>query len=131
MRIDFRRAHAGVAEHLLDGEQVGTAFEQMCGKTVPESMRTDGFGDAVSFRQVLDNQENHLARQSRATAVEENGVGEFEFRSNMQPCAFNVLEQDFQAAVADGYEPFLAALANDAEEAIVSVNIADLQSDEF
>ena len=27
VRIDFRRAHAGVAEHLLDSKQVGAAFQ--------------------------------------------------------------------------------------------------------
>ena len=27
MRIDFRCADAGVAEHLLNGEQVGTTFQ--------------------------------------------------------------------------------------------------------
>ena len=77
VRIDFRSAHAGVAEHLLDGEQVGAAFKQMCGKTMPERVRTDGFGNAISLRQVLDNQEDHLSGQSCTTAVEENGVGEF------------------------------------------------------
>ena len=114
MRVDFCCTHASVAEHLLDGEQVSTAFEQMRGKTVPESVRTDGFGNAVSFRQVLDNQENHLSGQSCATAVEENGVSIFGLHVDVQPCAFDVLEQDFQAVVADRHKALLAAFANDA-----------------
>ena len=79
MRIDFRRAHAGMAEHLLYGKQVGTAFQKMGGEAVPEGVRTDGLGDAVFLCQVLDNQKNHLACETCATAVEENGVGEFGF----------------------------------------------------
>ena len=77
MRIDFCRAHAGMAEHLLDGEQIGTAFKQMRGKTMSKSMRADALGDAVLFRQLFHNEEDHLAREARTTAVEENGVGEF------------------------------------------------------
>ena len=62
MRVDFRCANAGMAEHLLHGEQVGTAFEQMCGKAVAERMRTDGLGNAVFLCQVFHDEENHLAR---------------------------------------------------------------------
>ena len=131
VRIDFRSAHAGMAEHLLDGKQVGTTFKQMCGKAMPECVRTDGFCNTIFLRQVLDNQEDHLSRQSRASAVEENRVGEFGFWRDMQTCAFDVLEQDFQAAFADGNKPFFAALADDAEKAVVSVYIADLQPNEF
>ncbi len=131
MRVNFRGAHTGVAEHLLDGEQVGAAFEQMRGETMPKRVRADDFGNTIFLRQVLDNQEDHLSGQSRATAVEENGVGEFGFRCDVQSCAFNVVEQDFQAVVAYGHQPFLAALAEDAEETVVAVYIADLQFDEF
>ena len=49
----------------------------------------------------------------------------------MQPCAFDVLVEDLQAAVADGHKAFLAAFAEDAEEAVVAVDVADLQSYEF
>ncbi len=131
VRIDFRSAHTGMAKHLLDGEQVGTTFKQMCGKTMSESVRTDGFGNAVFLRQVLDNQEDHLSCEACASAVEENRVSEFGFWRDMQTCAFDVLEQDFQTAIANGYKSFFAAFAEDAQEAVVSVYIADLQSDEF
>jgi len=103
-----------MAEHLLHGEQVGTAFEQMCGKAVAERMRTDGLGDAVFLCQIFHDEENHLSREACSTAVEEHRVGEFGFYVDVQTCAFDVLIEDFQAAVADGYKPFLAALADDA-----------------
>ena len=83
MRIDFRRAHAGVAEHLLYGKQIRTTFKQMCCKTMPESVWADGLSDAVFLGQVLDNQENHLTCKACATAVEENGVGEFGLRRDV------------------------------------------------
>ena len=79
MRVDFRCAHARVTQHLLYSEQVGTAFEQMCGKAMPESVGADGLGDAVFLCQVLDNQKDHLSGEASASAVEEHGVGEFGF----------------------------------------------------
>ena len=98
---------------------------------MPKRVRTDDFGDAVSLGQVLDNQEDHLSGEACATTVEKNGVGEFGLHVDMQPCALDVLEQDFQAAVADGHEPFLAAFAENAQEAVFLIYVADLQSDEF
>ena len=98
---------------------------------MPEGVWADGLSDAVFLSQVFDNQENHLACKACATAVEENGVGEFGLGGDVQSCAFNILEEDFQAAVANGYEPFLAAFADDAKKAIITVNVADLQSYEF
>ncbi len=47
MRVDFCRAHAGVAEHLLYGKQVSAAFEQVGSEAVAESVWADGLSDAV------------------------------------------------------------------------------------
>ena len=92
MSIDFSRADAGMTEHLLYGQQIGSAFQQVCGEAVPEGVWADGLGDTISFSQVLDNQEDHLACKACATAVEENRIGEFGFHVDMQSCAFDVLE---------------------------------------
>ena len=43
MRIDFRGGNAFVSQHFLHRPQVGAALNQMGGKRMPESMRTDGF----------------------------------------------------------------------------------------
>ena len=126
MRVDFRRAHVGMAEHLLHGEQVGTAFKQMCGETVPKSMRADGLGDAVLFSEFFHDKEDHLSGEASASSVQKHGVGEFGLGVDVQPRTFDVLVEDFQAAVADGDEPFFAALADDAQEAVFLIDIADL-----
>ena len=95
MRVDFRSAHAGMAEHLLDSKQVGTAFQEMGGEAMSESMWADDFGDAIFLSQVLDNQENHLSCQTCASAVEEYRIGEFGFGCDMQSRTFYILEEDF------------------------------------
>ena len=101
--VDFRCAHAGVTEHLLDGQEVGAAFQEMCGEAVAEGVRTDGLGDAVLFGEVFHDEEDHLAGEACATAVQEYRISEFRFWRDVQPCAFDVLVEDLQAAVADGH----------------------------
>ena len=91
MGIDFRRAHAGMAEHLLDGKQVGAAFQEMCGKAMPKGVWADGFCDAISLGKVFHDKKNHLSGEACAAAVEEHGVGELGLRRDVQPCAFDVL----------------------------------------
>ena len=95
MRVDFRRAHAGVAEHLLYGKEIGAAFEEVSGETMPESVWTDGFVDAVLLGEFFHDEENHLAREACASAVEEDGVGVFGLRRDVQPRTFDVLVEDF------------------------------------
>lgn len=95
MRVDFGSAHAGMAEHLLDSKQVGTAFQKMGGEAMPEGVWADGFGDTVFLSQVLDNQENHLSGEASSSAVEEYRVGEFGLRRDMQSRTFYILEEDF------------------------------------
>ena len=43
MRINLRSGDGFVAEHYLDGAEIGAAFYEMGGKTVAESVGGDGF----------------------------------------------------------------------------------------
>ena len=131
MRVDFRCAHAGVAEHLLYGKEIGAAFEEVSGETMPKSVWTDGFVDAILLGEFFHDKENHLACEACASAVEEDGVGEFGFGRDVQSRAFYVLIEDFQATVANGDEAFLATFAKDAQKAVFLVDVADLQADEL
>ena len=72
--VDLGRGDALVAQHLLDGTQVGTALEQVGGEAVAQGVRTDDLADAGQFAQLLDDVENHLAREHRAAAVQEQDV---------------------------------------------------------
>ena len=131
MRVDFRRAHTGMPKHLLYGKQVGTDFKQVGGKAMPKRVWADDFVDAVFFGEFFHDEEDHLTGEACASTVQKDRVSEFGFGCDVQPRSLDVLEEDFQAAVADGHEPFLAAFADDAEKAIVTVDVADLQPDEF
>ena len=126
MRVDFCRAHAGVSEHLLYGKQVGTAFKQVGGKAMPKRVWADDFVDAVFFGEFFHDVEDHLTGEACASTVQKDRVSEFGFGCDVQPRSLDVLVEDFQAAVADGNKPFLAALADDAQEAVFLIDIADL-----
>ena len=63
-----------MAEHFLNGAQVGAAFEQLRGKRVAERVRADGLFQADFGGKVFDDGENHYARHFFATAVQEQNV---------------------------------------------------------
>ena len=44
--VDFGGDDALVAEHLLNGTQIGATIDEVGGERVAEGVRTDGFGDA-------------------------------------------------------------------------------------
>ena len=45
VRVDFGGENAFVPEHLLNSPQIGTAFEQMCGKRMAKRVRRNLFFD--------------------------------------------------------------------------------------
>ena len=58
MRIDFGGSNFLMSQHLLDGAQVGSAFQQVCGKGMAEGVRTDFLMDARQFGLLLEGFEH-------------------------------------------------------------------------
>lgn len=110
-----------MAEHLLNGAQVGATFEQMCGETVAQGMWRHVFIDAGRGGQLLDNLENHDARQAAAEAVEENDVLAAGTRSGA--VVAQVCPYVFHGIRRHRYESLLAALAMHYEEGIGGVQL--------
>ena len=59
MCINLGSRYLLMSQHLLDGPQVGTAFQQMGRKRMSERMRTDIFMNTRHLRLLLDNMKNH------------------------------------------------------------------------
>ena len=72
--VDFGGENALVSEHLLDGPQVGSVLDQMCGEGVAEGVGRYFLGDAGLFALAFDHQEYHLAAQFTAAPVQEKDV---------------------------------------------------------
>ena len=72
VRVALCRSEVRVPEHLLDGAEVGAAFEQVRGERMAEEMRVDSPGlEAGSFRELAQNQEGARAGQRAAAGVQE------------------------------------------------------------
>ena len=69
--VDFRCPDAFMTQHTLDCPQVGPAFQQVCGKGMPEGMRTDCLFDAGHSGQFLDDMEYHDAGNVLAEPADE------------------------------------------------------------
>ena len=55
MSINFGRGNIRMAQHLLNGPQIGTVGKQMAGETVAQSVRINIFGDPRPECGVLDD----------------------------------------------------------------------------
>ena len=59
MHIDFGGNDTFVAEHLLNGTQVGAVLQQVCGKGMAQSVRAHRFANTRHFCQLLNDVEHH------------------------------------------------------------------------
>ena len=124
--VYLRGAYVGVSEEHLDDAEVGPAFEHGRSEGVAEGVRRDRLLDAGGEGLTLDHDEDHDACQMMATAVEEHVILLAGFDLHLLP----VLEPQLQlmdGAVGDGHEPLLVALADDADEMLVEVEIRQLE----
>src|SRR3989338_1087399 len=63
--VDLGRGNVGVAEHGLDGAEVGPPLEQMAGEGVPERVRRYGAPDSRAPGGFLDDSPEPLAGEDR------------------------------------------------------------------
>ena len=75
VEVDFGGGDRLVAEHLLDGPEVGAPLQEMGGEGMAEGVRADSLGDAGGRSQVADDVENHDATQGTAAPVQKQYVG--------------------------------------------------------
>ena len=124
--IYLRRTDVLMAEQFLDGPQVGAAFEQSRGERMAQRVWADGLRDAGFGGLTLDHDENHRAGQVGAAAVQEDIS--LLSRLDVHPAA--VVEPQHQladGAFGDWHEALLAALAHDADIALLQIQIVELQ----
>jgi hypothetical protein len=66
--VDLRRGKARVAEHFLDGAEIGAAAQQMGGEGMPQEVRLDGLRNAGQAGVFPHEHPEHDARQG-ASAI--------------------------------------------------------------
>ena len=117
-----------MAEHLLDAAQVGAALEQVGGEGVAQQVRMDPAGlEPGRCREPAEDQEGARASERAALGVQEQlrPVPAVEER----PAAGEVAPERLDGLAADRDDPLLAALAEDADDAVVEVDAALAEPD--
>src|SRR5579872_2415551 len=117
-----------MAEHFLNGSEVGSALEEMGGEGVAEEVGVDAFRlQARLPGQPLEDEEGPRTRQGAALRVEEElrPVPRVEER----PAAREVAAKSVDRFPADRHDPLLRALAEAADEAAVEVDGGAVEAD--
>ena len=131
MDVDFGRGNALMAQHLLNGAQVGSPFKQVGGKTVAQGVRADDLAHACQFAQLLDDVENHLPREHGTTAVQEQDVLVALFRNLMRTRLLQIELNLLNSYGRDGYQTLFVALALDDDVTLLQIELRKTQTDQF
>ena len=99
-----------MAEHRLDGTQVGAAFQQGGGEGMAQGVRTDRLVDAGIDSQLLDDEQDHRAGEVRTTAVEKHIILLTWFDVHLTTVV-KPEGQFLDGLRGDGHQALLAALA--------------------
>src|SRR5215208_37398 len=126
--VDLRRGDVGVAEHLLHGAQVGAALQQVGGEGVAERVGRDVLLDSGSLDVLLQDLPGAHAGEGRAAGVEQQDPLPL---PRLQPGA-HLAEVDGHGAdgsAPDRHQPLFAALAEDANQAVLHQDVAHPEGD--
>src|SRR3954454_614068 len=128
VRVQLGRRHVGVAEHLLNRAQVAAAGQQVGGEGVAQGVRAHAVGQAGARRVPADDLVEALARQLPAAEVHE----QVHLGAVLDQLWAPALEVDVHRAhgrLADRHDALLRTLAARAQDALVEVDVAQLEPD--
>ena len=131
MSVDFCGWDAFVAEHLLDGTEVGTVLHQLGGETVTEGMGADVLVDACVLNCLLQKHEDIVSREVATKAVNED---EFFFAGLDVVVHADIVDvgiDEVEGAGIDGHPAFLVAFADDLEHLLVGIEVWHLEVYKF
>ena len=131
MGIDLGSRDAFMAEHFLDGAEVGAAFYEVSGKGMPEGMRGNIFGDAGLTDQVFQEEEDHDPREPATAAVEEKDIFMTRLDRNVDADFLLVDPDVFDGGGPDRHQSFLVPLADYPDIAYVQVKTGDPEVNDF
>lgn len=130
MRVALRRPEISVAEHLLDGPQVGSAFEKVRREGVSEEMRMDAPRfETRPVGELPQDQKCPCPRQWAAARVQEElrPVPTVEVR----PAEGEVPANRFCGWASEGHQALLVALAEHTDDPLFECHAALLEPDRF
>src|SRR6266540_2736383 len=126
--VELGGREIGMAEHLLDAAQVGSAFEQVRGEGVPEQVRMHAPGLEPGFRgEPAQDEERARAREWPSLGIEK------ELRPvsavQVRPAPGEVTLQSLDCLAAHRHEPFPVTLPDAPHKAQVEVHPGLVEAD--
>src|SRR5690349_4184187 len=107
-----------MAKHFLYRSQIGTAVYQVCGKRMPERMRTDAFFNPGFKSKAFDELEHGYSGQACAARIEKNIIFIAIFNRNMNPDLGQIDLYEFQCCISYRYQPFFISFSGNFNEFI-------------
>ena len=128
--VDLCGAEAAVAEQHLHDAQVGAVVDEVGCERMAQGVRRDGRGDAAGGSIVADKFPEGLTGYGFAAFVEEKNVVQRVFEQ-LRAGAMDVTFDGSHGVFADGDEAFFLPFAAYAQDAVLQVEVAEAQADEF
>ena len=130
VHIYFGGRDAFVTEHLLYGSQIGSPFQQMCCKRVPQRVRADLFPDAAAFALLAYDMENHGSCQPPAPPVEKQDVF-VSFFYGQPPPILQVQAYFVQGGLGNGNQPLFVSFSLDDDKFFFRIELRESEIDQF
>src|SRR5580765_484947 len=130
VRVQLGRAEIGVAEHLLDAAQVGSAFEQVRGERMPQQVRVDALRvEARTAGEAAQDQKSARAGEGATLCVQEElrAVPLVEIGAPVREVAAERLDR----VAPDRNDALLVALAGATNESLLEVDAGSVETDGF
>ena len=118
VRVPLRRTQVGVAEHLLHGSEIRSAFEQVRREGVAQEMRMHAPGlETGALRELPEDQERPGSRERAAARVQEElgPVAPVEVGATHG----EVAPHGLRCRPPERHQPLLSSLAEDAHDAFL------------
>src|SRR3569832_1440410 len=126
--VDLRSRQITVTQQHLYDAQVRAVIEQMRGERVPQGMRRELLGNTGFTGVALDEVPEGLARHPIAPPRREQVVG-LALEQNLAARAVEEFRQPTHGFFAQGNQPLAVALAHDANDTLVQVDLPMAQVD--
>src|SRR6516164_2452385 len=120
--VDLRGGKIAVAKQHLHDAQVRAVIQQVRGEGVPQSVRRELLGDAGLARVALDDVPERLAGHAIA-ATRRKEVISLALEQDLAARATAEFLEGTHRLLAEGDEPLAVALAEDADYALVEVDL--------
>ena len=130
VRIDLRGRQIAVAEQHLHHAQVRAVIEQMGGKGMSQSMGREVPVDAGLAGITLDDVPERLARHAISAARREEKIGAAVEQNVSAPAVYEGLEPS-HGFLAERNQALAIALAEHANDALIEIDLRELQVHEF